>query len=173
MGVKGLSYVKTAWAFEERPVASSKLNDFNDRIEAALELTFFLVSQNRGGSDGVVRGASVDDLAVQAMASPGMGAEAQPGYALISGFPFKLAVPTETVAVMAPVTQDRVDLVQASLATWNVEVKTGTEAGSPVAPAADADCIALAELYLRPGMTSVKNTDDATNGYIVDVREFV
>jgi hypothetical protein len=38
---------------------------------------------------------------------------------------------------------------------------------------ADADAIPLARLYLRPGMTSLKDTDDSTNGYIIDAREFL
>jgi hypothetical protein len=67
----------------------------------------------------------------------------------------------------------RIDLVQARLNTWGISVKTGTEAASPTPPSADADCIALGRLYLRPGMTSIKDTDDSVNGYIIDVRAFL
>jgi hypothetical protein len=63
--------------------------------------------------------------------------------------------------------------VQARLNTWGISVKTGTEAASPTPPSADADCIALGRLYLRPGMTSIKDTDDSVNGYIIDVRAFL
>ena len=38
MAVKGQGYTKTTWAFAERPVASGKLNSWDDRIEAALEV---------------------------------------------------------------------------------------------------------------------------------------
>lgn len=173
MAIKGLAYTKTTWSFEERPVASSKLNTWDDRLETALELVFLLLDQAWGGSEGVVRGATDDDLKTQALSTPGLSVEVEPGYAFISALPFKLASSTETVDVTPPTTNDRIDLVQASLVTWGVTIKTGTEAASPSPPNADADCLALAQLYLRPGMTCIKNTDDATNGYIIDARVFL
>ena len=42
--------------------------------------------------------------------------------------------------------------------------------GTPVPPAYPSDKMVLAEIYLRNGMSSIKNTDDATNGYIFKVR---
>ena len=78
-----------------------------------------------------------------------------------------------TGALAVPVSNPRKDLVQARLATWDISVKTGTEAASPTAPTADTDCIALAEIYCKPGMTSVKDASDGTNGYIIDVRKFL
>ena len=55
MAFKGPAYVKTAWNFEERPVASAKLNTWDDRIEAALELVCLLLNLAWGGGS---RGAS-------------------------------------------------------------------------------------------------------------------
>lgn len=173
MAIKGQAYVKTTWAFQERPVASSKLNSWDDRIEAALELVHFLLSQAWGGGNGVIRGATAQDLAVGATASPSLSAVVQPGYAFISRLPYKLATAKQTAPVVPPVTQNRIDLVQARLDTWDINVKPGTEAATPVAPTPDADCIALAQLFLRPGMTAIKNTSDGANGYIIDVRQFV
>ena len=173
MAIKGNAYVKTSWMFQERPVPSAKLNLWDDRIEAGLELTYFLLSMAWGGGDGVVRGATPDDLEVVATATPGMSVEVKPGYAFVSNFPYKLAETTETVEVEAPTTHPRIDLVQARLDTWDISVKTGTEAPSPSAPSADSDCIALAELYLRVGMSCIKDTDDSVNGYITDVRTFL
>ncbi len=173
MAVKGLAYLKTAWAFEERPVASSKLNTWDDRIEAGLELAYFLLSQAWGGGDGVVRNAATDDLMVVALSTPGLSVEVKPGYAFVSNLPYKLASATETVDVTAPVSNPRIDLIQVRLETWDVSIITGTEAASPVAPSAEADCLAVAQLYLRPGMSSIKNADDSTNGYIIDVRSFL
>lgn len=172
MAIKGLSYTKTAWAFEERPVASAKLNTWDDRIESALELAQFLHAQQWNGRDGVLRDAGTR-LKAQALSTPGLAVEVRPGHAFISGYPYVLAAATETVDVAAPAAHDRIDLVQARLATWNVSVKTGAEAETPVAPAADTDCLALAQLYLRPGMASIKNADDTANGYIIDVRAFL
>lgn len=173
MAIKGLSYSKTSWAFEERPVASSKLNLWDDRIEAALELVGFLLAQAWGGGSGVVRKATADDLAVKATSPVGLTVEVRAGYAFINKYVYKLAGTTQTVPIAAPVTNPRRDLVQARLATWDISVKTGPEAASPSAPSADTDCIPLAEIHCRVGMTSIKDTDDATNGYIIDVRAFL
>lgn len=172
MAFKGPAFVKTTWSFEERPVASSKLNTWDDRIEAALELVFFYLCQGWRG-DGVMRGVTAGDLKVTAKATPGLAVRVAPGYALIKHFPFKLALETETVDVVAPAVHQRIDLVQAQLDTWSISVKPGTEAATPTAPNPDVDCIALAHLHLRPGMTSIKNADDAVNGYIADKRSFV
>ncbi len=173
MAIKGLSYSKTSWAFEERPVASSKLNLWDDRIEAALELAEFLLAQAWGGGSGVVRKAAVDDLAVKATVPVGLSVQVRTGYAFINNFAYKLATATSTGILTGPVSNPRKDLVQARLATWDITVKTGTEAVTPVAPSPDTDCIALAELYCRPGMTSIKDTNDGFNGYIIDVRKFL
>ena len=173
MAIKGNAYTKTTWAFQERPVASSKLNQWDDRIEAALELVYFLLSLAWGGGNGVVRAATTHDLKTTAKSPVGMSVEVKPGYAFITKLPYKLAATTETAPVTGPAVHPRIDLVQARLETWNLGVKTGVEAASPVAPAADPDCLPLAHLYLRPGMTSIKDADDSTNGYIIDVRTFV
>jgi hypothetical protein len=172
MGLKGMAYPKTTWDYQEKPVASAKLNRWDDRIEAALELAFKVLSLAWGGGDGVLRGAW-GELAVAAAATPGMSVTVARGYAFISGAPYRLAEAAETPAVDAPVSQPRVDLVQARLATWDVSVVTGTEAAAPVAPAAETDGVALAELYLRPGMAVILDTDDGVNGYISDVRSFL
>ncbi len=97
----------------------------------------------------------------------------QPGYAFISNFPYTLATALQTVDVVAPSVDPRMDLVQARLGTWDVSVKQGTEAASPVAPTADADAIPIAHLFLRVGMSSIKDADDATNGYIIDARTYL
>jgi len=173
MAVKGLGYTKTTWAFQERPVASAKLNSWDDRIEAALELVHMLLNLAWGGGSGVIRGATADDLKTVATSPPGMTVKVQPGYAFISKCPYKLAATTETVEIPAPTAHPRIDLVEARLDTWGITVKTGTEATSPSPPGTDADCIALSRLYLRPGMTSIKDTDDSVNGYIIDVRSFL
>jgi hypothetical protein len=173
IAVKGLGYIKTPWGFEERPVASAKLNTWDTRIEAAFELVFFLLSQAWGGGSGVVRAATAKDLKVEARLVPGFSVEVEPGYAMISGYPFKLAARTETTEVAAPLSNPRMDLVVAELATGAPRIITGTEASTPTAPATPADTVALARLYLRPGMNYIRNTDDAVNGYIIDVRTFV
>jgi hypothetical protein len=173
MAVKGLGYAKTTWAFQERPVTSSKLNQWDDRIEAALELVHLLLNLAWGGGSGVIRGATTDDLKTVATSPVGMSVKVKPGYAFVSKFPYKLAAIAETADVTAPVVHPRIDLVQARLDSWGVSIKTGTESATPTPPNVDTDAIALARLYLRPGMTSIKDTDDSVNGYIIDVRTFL
>ena len=173
MAIRGKSYIKTSWAFQERPVSSAKFNTWDDRIEAALELLMNLASLAWGGGDGVIRNASAGDLAVSARTPPGMAVSVAPGYAFIGRFPFRLSASTMVGGIASPVSHPRIDLVQARLDTWDVTVKQGTEATSPSAPEPDDDCLALAELYLRPGMTAVLDSDDGVNGYITDVRTYV
>jgi hypothetical protein len=173
MAIKGNAYTKTSWAFEERPVASSKLNTWDDRIEAALELIHYLLSLAWGGGSGVIRKASTDDLKVFATAPASLTAEVRAGYAFIAHYPYKLPATTQIPAVTPPADNPRIDLVQARLETWDVSVKAGAAAANPSAPTPDANCIALAHLVLRPAMTVLKDTDDGTNGYIIDARAFL
>lgn len=173
MAIKGKAYTKTSWTFAERPVASSKLNSWDDRIEAALELVHFLLAHAWGGGDGVIRGAASDDLAVTALTTPAMAVQVKPGYAFISRYPYKLAAAALTPDVTPPVTHPRIDLVVARLVPWDIAIKSGDEADPPSPPAPDPDTIPLAELHLRPGMSSIKNTDDGVNGYITDVRQYL
>lgn len=173
MSIKGHAYDKTSWSYQERPVTSEKLNAWDDRIEAALELVHFLLNQTWGGGNGVISGATDYDLQVVPLSPPALRVEVRPGYAYISRLPFKLAQATQTVPVTPPVALPRIDLVQARLVDWDIAVKTGVEAASPTAPAPDADCIALATLYLRPGMDAIKAANDGVNGYITDVRHLL
>lgn len=173
MSIKGNAYIKTSWGFEERPVASAKLNTWDNHIEAALELIFFLLSQAWGGGNGVIRGATTKDLKVEAKLLPGLSVEVEPGYAIISATPYKLATRTETLEVAVPITHPRIDLVVADLESGAPVIVTGNEAASPTSPAVPAHTIPLAELHLPTSMTLIKNTNDSTNGYIVDRRIYL
>lgn len=173
MAIKGKGYTKTTWSFEERPVPSSKLNTWDDRIELALELVHNLLSLAWGGGDGVIRGGSANDLAVLPSPSPSLVVQAAPGYAFISRFPYRLDLPYNLPAIVPPAAQPRIDLVVARLDAWDAAVVAGNESATPAAPNTPANTIALARLYLRPGMTCIKNSNDGVNGYIVDVRAFL
>ncbi len=173
MAIRGKSFIKTSWAFQERPVASAKLNTWDDRIEAALELLMHLVSLAWGGGNGVLRHATDGDLGISAISPPALGVQVAPGYAFIERFPFHLKTATVLGGIAAPSHHPRIDLVQARLDTWDVAITPGNEAASPSPPEPGAACLALAHLYLRPGMTAVFNQDDGLNGYISDVRSYV
>jgi len=173
MSVKGYGYIKTSWSFQERPVASAKLNAWDDNIESAVELLHEMLSLAWGGGDGVVRGATEGDLKVVANVPPDMSVKVRSGRAFISRFIYKLAEDTVTAPVEAPETNPRIDIVQARLTDWSVLIKQGSESASPSPPSADSNCIVLAQLYCRAGMTCIKDADDGTNGYIIDVRKFL
>ena len=173
MAIEGEAYTKTTWRVEERPVSSTKLNQWDDNIEDALELAYFLLSQAWGSGSGVVRGATTGDMKVKATSPVSMDVTVEAGYAFIDDTPFKLAAQATLPTIVAPVTNPRIDTVQAKLDGWTIEVLEGTESVTPTAPAAEAGAIRLATVYLRPGMASIKDTDDASNGYIVDDRPFM
>jgi len=82
-----------------------------------------------------------------------------------------LATDTLSATLIAPVGNPRIDVAQLDK-HGNVEVVGGTEAGSPSAPSASADALKLAEIYMRVGMVSIKDSDDASNGYITDKRTY-
>lgn len=173
MTIEGNAYPKTTWDFEERPVTSAKLNQWDDRIESALELGYSILAMAQGGTNGVLRGADSTDLKITATSPVSATVNVEAGYALINGYPFALDAQASLPSILAPITHPRIDLVQAKLEDWTIEVKTGTESASPSAPTVDADAISLAEIYTRVGMSVIKDVDDLSNGYIADIREFV
>ncbi len=173
MAIKGNAYLKTTWAFGERPVTSAKLNQWDDRIEAALELLYHFLAHAWGGGNGIIRGAATHDAKVVATTPASRAVAVRPGYAFISKLPFRLTATTPTPEVTPPTVHPRIDLVQARLDTWGVSIKTGAETPTPVAPTPDPDCLPLAHLYLRPTMTTIKDTDDTINAYIIDTRPFL
>ena len=173
MAIRGKGYIKTSWAFQERPVASAKLNTWDGRIAAAFELLVYHASMAWSAADGVPRNAATGDLGVVAASTTAMAVAVQPGDAIINRFPFRLEAPASLGGIAAPAAYPRIDLVQARLDTWYVTIKPGAESASPSPRAPDTACLALAELYLRPGMTGVLDADDGVNGYIRDVRTYV
>ena len=166
----GNAYPKTSWVHGEQPVASAKLNTWDNRIEAAVALAFLLLHHAWGGVNGVVSGATDDDLLVSETEPASMSVSVATGYAMINGEPFHLATPATAGPITAPTTHPRIDIVQARLANWSISIKPGVEAASPVAPQADGDAIVLAEVFVRPGATLILDADDSTNGYLTDAR---
>lgn len=142
-------------------------------MQERIEWLEFAMANMRGGPDksGVIPTAGAGDLKVVAQGTPDMTVAVGAGSALIVGQVGGLLAAVSTAALVAPVTNDRIDTVQLDQA-GNVEVKTGAENAAPTAPAVDADALSLAEIYLRPGALSIKDADDATNGYITDSRVY-
>src|SRR5690606_13200518 len=108
----GNAYPKPAWAPGEQPVASAKLNPWDNRIEAAVALGCLLLHHAWGGVNGVVSGATEDDLLVAETDPASMSVSVPTGYAMINGEPFHLAAPIVAGPVTAPATHPRIDIVQ-------------------------------------------------------------
>lgn len=137
-------------------------------VSAEVEYRLSLMA---GGGDRVLRGDG-DEGAVTAQSPLSLRVDAGTFRGYIADRMVRLAVSTQTDAIAVPNTvgspgdETRIDLVQYSLA-GGLNIKAGTEDASPAAPSADADSLVLAEIHCRNGMASVKDTDDASNGYIV------
>ncbi len=169
MSETGKAYLPTRWEHGERPVTAAKLNAWDDHIAAALTLAYRLINVVAGGGDGVLAG-SLDGVLVTAHMPASLSVRVLPGHAFIGNMPFELAEAVDLPPATPPESLPRIDLVQARLSDWSLTVTTGTEAESPDAPEADEDCLPLARLHLRPGMTAIKAEDDGINGYIEDTR---
>lgn len=133
----------------------------NDLAARLAQLEYFL-----WGQFGKTNGRLQSGLYVQAEGSPSLTVEITAGGGFAVGQPVALRT-TATKTFIAPVTNPRIDVIQIDQ-EGNIEVKAGTEHASPTAPTVDADALKLAEIYCRTGMTSIKNTDDASNGYITN-----
>jgi hypothetical protein len=73
----------------------------------------------------------------------------------------------------APISHPRIDILTIDN-TGTLAITQGTEASSPVVPSYPANKAVLCEIYNRVGETSVKDSDDSTNGYIYnDVRPII
>ena len=71
----------------------------------------------------------------------------------------------DSPTITAPSANPRIDLIVLK-EDGTIEVIGGTENASPTHPLYPADKLVLAEVYLRTGMTEIKATDDASEGYI-------
>lgn len=110
-------------------------------------------------------------LKVTAQASPNLTVKIAKGAFYLAGVLGGITSDTASLTgFVAPSTNPRKDIVQISTAGV-ITRKAGTENASPTAPTADANNLKLAEVYCRVGMTSIKDADDATNGYITNTAE--
>lgn len=117
-----------------------------------------------GGGDGIIRNA-LDEGAVIATGPVSLSVTVGAFYGFISLRRAYLLEAADTDAIEAPTPEPRIDLVQYTLGV-GINIKTGVENAVPVAPTVDSDSIDMAQIYCRVGMTSIKDTDDSTNGYI-------
>lgn len=141
-------------------------------IHNAIIESYAIMSQMSGGGDFVLRDAQEPTFfEVIAQAAPDMSVRIRAGMGFVSALGVRTTDNTDTAVIVAPVGNPRIDIVQIS--KFNIiTIKTGSEAGSPSAPAVDSDNLLLAEIFARVGMTSIKDADDASNGFITDARVY-
>jgi hypothetical protein len=147
---------------------AGQVTELQDKI-AALET--MLMQMLGGAGDGIPGTSGYPELKVVAQSTPDMTVKVQAGAGLVDDQPACLETAFDTEAFVAPTVNDRIDLVELDQ-DGEVMVKEGTEGSPPTPPSGDADTMTLAEVYLRSGMTCIKDTDDASNGYITDKRTF-
>ncbi len=145
---------------------------FNDLNRAVKTMEWFL-AQSWGGGNGVIRYGATPNDGLKVTPGGALTVAVQPGGAFVNALMFRLAAAYTTVSFTVPTTNPRIDLVEANATTGAIAFKQGVESASPVAPTADTDCLVLAQVYCRVGMTVIGATDSGSNGYIVDQRTFI
>lgn len=145
-----------------------------EEFVAAFELVQWFLSQElAGGATGIWAYGSVGyDSCVPSVTGLDMVVTVAAGAGFYGGVPWRKDI-SSNVAVVAPVSNPRIDLV-----AWDAENSTlvlvnGTEAASPSAPALPTNHVEICQVYNRVGETVIKSTDDSTNGYITNTRTFV
>lgn len=161
-----------SWPVESPIELRQTAQQFNDLNGVVKALEWFM-SMAWGGGNGVIRYGAAPDDGLKVVSVGDLTVAIQPGAGFVNNLMFRTAAVVTTATVAAPATHPRFDLVQACAASGVISVKQGVEAESPVAPVADADCLVLAHIYCRPGMTIIQDTDDGINGYIIDQRVFI
>ena len=131
-----------------------------------------LLSWTMGNQDGVQRTDGATDLLTEETGTPGMTVTIDAGAGIVSDQPVYLASQFTTSTFTAPSVDPRIDVIEIDNDSA-INILTGAEAGSPSAPSTTAGSLKLAEIFHRVGETSIKNTDDSTNGFITDSRVFI
>jgi len=134
------------------------------------------VSYSFGGGDGVVRSyGSAGSVTAQAPVSLQVDVGSV-GLWITNRWYTAPAGETGAGEIADPSTGVAPALRRIDLVVWTagagITVVTGVEGDVPVAPATPASSVVLAHVYCRKDMVSIKDADDASNGYIVDARDY-
>lgn len=152
----------------------------HDTINAAISIMTAWVVRMAGGSaansytGAFAAGVAGYDytLKVSETAPVSMRVGVATGLWTVAGVLYQLSAAATSGLMTAPLTNPRVDKVSID-ASAAIVITTGVEAASPSTPATPAGNLAIATIYHRVGETSIKNTDDSSNGYITDVRTWI
>lgn len=166
--------LSTLFSYQEVPLTSTKLNRWNGNISVGFELLHSVCAVLLAkGQAGVLTSVSPDSLRVRAQAAPDLTVLAMPGWASLgdsfAGLRRSLSAPVGG-SILPPLSMPRIDLVLLNV-FGEIIVLSGTESLIPQSPATPVDTIALAQLYLRPGMVRILEEDDGEQGYIIDARQ--
>ena len=107
--------------------------------------------------------------------TPGMQIVLNPGIGFVNAVPV-LCITSQTSPAFVPPASTgglRIDTVAVEATTSTMVIHPGVEVSSPSTPAAPGVASSeelLAYVHHRHGETSILNSDDGTNGYIVDAR---
>jgi len=112
------------------------------------------------------------ELKVVAASTPDMTITVLEGDAIVNGNGISRTSSSTSGSLSAPSANPRYDLVTVDKNNV-IHVYTGKEAASPIPPDVPHDHVGLARIYHRVGETSIKQTDDSTNGFIQDYRTFI
>jgi hypothetical protein len=145
-------------------VGSEASNTRFDAVRVAMKL----LGRFLGAGDGVFAYGAVgtDSYKTQATDPVSMTVEVLEGIGSRSDQFFELAADWTSATLSAPSADPRIDTVSANETTGAITITTGSEASSPSAPATPAGHVKLAEIFHRVGESSIKDADDASNGYI-------
>lgn len=118
---------------------------------------------------------NITDISGQLDASeqstPSMSVDLNNGHYYIGGERYEYA--GGSVEFTEPSADERIDLIVFN-SSGEAEIVEGEESATPSAPAFPAGKALGHQIHLRAGMTSIKDEDDGSNGYIEkDLREFV
>lgn len=166
---RGYSGTTAASHSADTAVAMYFYDDFhNDAAERIAQLERFVYGLF--STDGTIQDGG---LQVQATGTPGMTVEVTAGAAIVNGQLVALRALYTTAAFTAPTGGNkRIDCVRIDQ-YGAISVVTGTPSGTPSAPSVGTGYLKRAEVYLRTGSTSIKNTDDTTNGYITITENYL
>jgi hypothetical protein len=164
----------TLFVYGESPVTSTKLNRWSGNLEAGFWLLQRILCQVFGGEGNplLLSPDETPPLQVHEQETPNMTIRVSPGFligpAYLAGVSQVETVPA-TGSITAPVNQPRIDSL-GILESGEWVLVTGTEAATPVAPNLPVDAVRLADIYLRVGATSILDSDDEENAYLIDRR---
>ncbi len=133
-----------------------------------VQLVAKLLTRSLGDGDGILAYGTVgtDSYKTIATSPASMKITVLEGMGCHEYEPFELAADWTSGDLSAPVGNPRIDTVSVDPEDGSITITTGTESASPSAPATPSGKVKIAELYHRVGETSIKDTDDASNGYI-------